>query len=271
MQKHLAIIINVDWYFNLHWYNRAKAAKEKGYRVSIITSFTAPRLKLQWESEGYDCYDIKISRSGILIFEEVASIYHLYKIIKKIKPDLVHSVTIKPNIYTGLISKALKIPCVKSITGLGVVFSNNSYKFRAIKTVIVLLYKYIGRTNQGPFLFENSEDKLLFQRNGIGRSDQLIQVNGAGVDTNKYQSRKEILTEPQITVLFAARLLKDKGLDTLISSINHCRQIGMDIRLIVAGIFDLESNNAYSQDEVEYLSQKHDFNWVGTIEDMPIS
>jgi len=39
----LLYIINVDWYFNLHWIDRAKAALESGYAVHIATQITEPK------------------------------------------------------------------------------------------------------------------------------------------------------------------------------------------------------------------------------------
>ena len=50
----------------------------------------------------------------------------------------------------------------------------------------------------------------------------------------------------RITILFAARLLKDKGLDILIEAVEQAKLQAIPVELIVAGIFDEESKNAYT-------------------------
>ncbi len=37
--KKLCFYINSDWYFNLHWKERALAAKENGYEVHVVCNF----------------------------------------------------------------------------------------------------------------------------------------------------------------------------------------------------------------------------------------
>nr|MBJ6911505.1 hypothetical protein [Vibrio cholerae] len=38
-------IINVDWYFNLHWLERVEYFKSLGYEIHIITNFTDETIK----------------------------------------------------------------------------------------------------------------------------------------------------------------------------------------------------------------------------------
>ena len=46
------------------------------------------------------------------------------KIIKQIKPDVVLTYTIKPNVYGGLACRLTKTPYIANITGLGTAVEN---------------------------------------------------------------------------------------------------------------------------------------------------
>ena len=46
-QKKVVFFINVDWYFNLHWVNRARKALENGYQVHVVTNFISKKIKSQ--------------------------------------------------------------------------------------------------------------------------------------------------------------------------------------------------------------------------------
>ena len=53
----------------------------------------------------------------------------LFTLINKIKPELLISFTIKPNLYGSLISKFFKIPIIINMTGLGTVFLDDHQLF----------------------------------------------------------------------------------------------------------------------------------------------
>ncbi|WP_139342983.1 glycosyltransferase family 4 protein, partial [Vibrio gazogenes] len=101
----LLYVINVDWYFNLHWLDRAKYFQSKGFKIHIISHFKDDRLKDELESNGFHCSNLFLKRKSLSILSELKYIFLLYKIIKSIKPNLIHCVTIKPNIYCGLLNR----------------------------------------------------------------------------------------------------------------------------------------------------------------------
>ena len=67
---------------------------------------------------------IPIERRGMNPFRDIQLFLEYYRTVKKIKPELVITYTIKPNIYGGLVCRLLKIPYVANITGLGTAFQN---------------------------------------------------------------------------------------------------------------------------------------------------
>jgi len=183
-----------------------------------------------------------------------------------INPDLIHCVTIKPNIYTGLINRFfIKKPIIYSITGLGAVFSSSSLKFVIIKRIITLFYKNIS-VHYSRFIFENSEDCSLFQDLAIIKNGNGIVIKGAGIDLNRFTSSPLPCDQ---SILFAARLLKEKGLQCLIEAKTILVKRGCEFTLNVAGIIDNDVSSAISIRQIEIWAKNGDINWLGNVKDMP--
>lgn len=266
MRKNILFIINVDWYFNLHWLERAEYFKSLGYSIHIISNFNDNDIKNNLLAKGYQCHHLAVKRKSINFFKELVSFNQLRKLLLDINPDLIHSITIKPNIYAGLLNKFfLKKPIIYSITGLGAVFSSSAYKFIILKRLITALYKMIS-TPQSQFVFENSEDSELFKSLGILKYSNGTVIKGAGIDLNRF---KPSSPPKNGSILFAARLLQDKGLGCLVEAQKLLKQRGCDFSLNVAGIIDNDVSSAIPLSQIEAWSNNGYINWLGNVKDMP--
>ncbi|MFW5402357.1 glycosyltransferase family 4 protein [Yersinia sp. 1252 StPb PI] len=270
MSKILLYVVNADWYFKLHWYNRAQANIASGYEVKVISSFSTMGIKEELEEIGIECFDIKLSRSGINPFFEIMTFYSILKVASLLKPDIIHSITVKPNIYSGIIGRIIHRPVVKSVTGLGVIFSNDSIFFRSIRPLITNLYKLAGSSKRGAFVFENHHDLSFFKKNKITNSQSMYFVEGAGVDPNIFSYDENIFGKPKMKLLFGARLLKDKGLDTLIMALDALYKERDDFELSIAGIYDLRSRNSLAKQEIEDICSRPFVQWLGRRNDMDV-
>ncbi|MBY7818075.1 glycosyltransferase family 4 protein [Vibrio fluvialis] len=265
-KKVVAFIINVDWYFNLHWVDRAEYFKSLGCSIHIISNFSDEDIKNGLLAKGYQCHHLEVKRKSINLFNEIVSINNLRKLLISINPDLIHSITIKPNIYAGLLNRLfLYKPIIYSITGLGAVFSSSAYKFILLKRLITLLYKMIS-TPQSHFVFENSEDSELFKSLGILKYNNGTVIKGAGIDLNRF---KPSSPPNNGSILFAARLLQDKGLGCLVEAQKLLKQRGCDFSLNVAGIIDNDVSSAIPLSQIEAWAKNGDINWLGNVKDMP--
>lgn len=266
MFKSVLFIINVDWYFNLHWLERVEYFKSLGYSIHIISNFNDENIKNGLLAKGFQCHHLAVKRKSIHIFNEFISFYQLRKLLKAINPDLIHSITVKPNIYAGLLNRLfLHKPIIYSITGLGAVFSSSAYKFIVLKRLIIVLYEFIS-TRQSHFVFENSEDRELFKSLGILKYSNGTVIKGAGIDLNRF---KPSLPPKNGSILFAARLLQDKGLGCLVEAQKLLKQRGCHFSLNVAGIIDNDVSSAIPLSQIEAWAKNGDINWLGNVKDMP--
>ncbi|MEZ8367735.1 glycosyltransferase family 4 protein [Vibrio cyclitrophicus] len=266
MSKKIVYIINVDWYFRLHWLERAEYFQSLGFNVHIISSFSNDDIKNELASKGFICHQLSVKRKSVNIFREIGSLFRLKRILDEIEPELIHCVTIKPNIYAGLLNRLFfNKPIIYSITGLGAVFSSNSMKFNLLRHVITTLYKFIS-SSKARFIFENNEDYKLFDELDILKCGNGRVIKGAGIDLTRFSPSLPPLNK---NVLFGARLLKEKGLGCLVEAKQILESQGIEFTLNVAGIIDDDVSSAIPLKKIEFWVKRGNINWLGNVKDMP--
>jgi len=265
MKRNIVFFINVDWYFQLHWVERALYFKNKGFNVHVISNFKKDGIQSKLILDGFICHQIDLKRNSLNVMNEIQTVINVKKLISSIKPELIHCITVKPNVYMGILNSFIfRTPIIYSITGLGAAFSSNTLKFRCLKVAIVNLYRLIS-IDKSMFIFENSEDYEQFSRLGILKYNNGIVIKGAGVDIKHFHPSKP--PENRI-VLFAARLLADKGLYELIEAKRLLARDNINFVLNVAGIIDDDVSDAIPLRKIEEWAEKNEINWLGNVSKM---
>lgn len=265
----LVYVVNADWYFCLHWLARAKNAVESGYEVYVLAPKTSEECSRKIENAGCKKIDLILDRSSLNIFSELSLLKEMYRGIKKINPDVVHSITVKPNIYSLIISRLLNIPIASSVTGLGIVFSDP--RKRTLKKLLVSLYRFSLKGKRSKkLLFESQEDLDYFKNLKLISAENCVKVNGAGVDTDQF-SPKFVAEEGErkIRFLFAARLLKSKGLTQLAEAFDQLpHNLSGKIELLVCGIEDFSSPDGLTKEDITKIKQLKNVVYLGQRDDI---
>ncbi|MFA0468876.1 glycosyltransferase family 4 protein [Vibrio breoganii] len=269
-EKKLLMVINADWYFDLHWMERAINATENGYEVHLALPSCKTDILNTLTKHGIIVHYFDMDRSSLSIKSSFRAIQQLYRIFKSVRPQLVHSVTIKPNLYSSLITRVTKTPLISTYAGLGTLKVSDSLKHKIARKIIFSVLRHSTRKNNNILLFENEEDLIYFKNLRIGNNNQRKRVFGAGVNLEKY-AYSDVIEEKntKFTVLFASRLLKNKGLNEVMYAVNELKDSGLPIDLQVAGIFDHDSPFAYEKKEIESFSSKGLIDWLGQRDDIP--
>lgn len=92
--------------------------KTYGVYVSVPDEVAVDKLK----AEGCQMIHTDINRRGMNPVQDLGLFKSYWKMLKEIKPDIVLTYTIKPNIYGGFCCRLLKVPYIVNITGLGTTF-----------------------------------------------------------------------------------------------------------------------------------------------------
>ena len=93
---------------------------EEGYEVVISLPDDLKNKELT--AEGCRVEHTDINRRGVNPVQDMALFRSYKRLIKREKPDIVLTYTIKPNIYGGFACRLLKVPYLSTITGLGSTF-----------------------------------------------------------------------------------------------------------------------------------------------------
>lgn len=181
---------------------------------------------------GCEFINTPIDRRGINPKTDMKLFLHYLKILKKVKPDLVITYTIKPNIYGGLACRIRRVPYAVNITGLGTTFQNEGF----LKKLVVFLYRLAGRQAKVMF-FENSENMKIFQNLRIVPGEKCKLLNGAGVDLEHFKYMPYPKDETT-HFLFIGRMMREKGIDELFEAMKRLRADGENCVLDVVGGFE---------------------------------
>lgn len=177
--------------------------------------------------------DTPIDRRGMNPLHD-SKLFHQYRaILKEVKPDLVLTYTIKPNIYGGLACRMAHIPYAVNITGLGSAIENGGW----LKKLVLALYKPALKGARVVF-FENAENRNTLAATGVVPKGRDVVLSGAGVNLEDYpyQSYPQ---EGAVRFLFVGRVMHEKGVDELFAAAKRMKQeYGDGVEFHIVGSFE---------------------------------
>lgn len=196
------------------------------YRVVILASDNGRTEELM--NLGCEMIKTNFDRHGTNPLSELKLLFLYRRYLKSIKPDIVLTFTIKPNIYAGMACATLKIPYVANITGLGTAVENPGL----MQKITIPLYRYGLRKAQKVF-FQNTENRdfMLSRKMVTGEYDLLP---GSGVSLENYQ----LLDYPDgdtVDFVFISRIMKEKGIDQYLDAAKVIRAKYPNTRFHVCG------------------------------------
>lgn len=270
MKKKVLFVINVDWFFISHRLPIALKAIENGYEVHLACNFTGQEKYLQ--SLGIKLHFVDFSRSSFNPISEFKVLLSIKKILTTVKPDIMHSITIKPVIYSGLLIKTMsrKPAFIAAISGLGFVFSSNSLRTKLTRFLVTLLYKFSLSHSKRMVIFQNSSDEEFLTNIANLQSSEKVLIPGSGVDLKTYQIHVEPMLSKTIIVM-ASRLLKEKGVYEYVNVARSVLNKRADVEFLLVGAPDPDNPNSITNKElkewdvsgiVKVLGHRNDINKI---------
>jgi glycosyltransferase involved in cell wall biosynthesis len=266
VNRKLLFVINVDWSFLSHRLPIALQAQKAGFDVHIATGITN-KLHII-ESYGIKAHPIRLVRGGWGVLNAITTFLDLCLIVKQIKPDLMHLVTIKPVLLGGLVARFMRVRAlVSAVPGLGYVFMTGGLIAWVRRKFVIHLYKFaLGHKNQ-IVIFQNHDDRdTLMAATGLSVT-KVEMIRGSGVDLVKYDLSPEPIGVP--VVLFPARLLADKGIFEFIAAARLLRDKGVVARFVLSGLVDGANPTCVSQPQLTAWVEEGVVEYWGYRTDMP--
>jgi glycosyltransferase involved in cell wall biosynthesis len=225
--------------------------RAKGFEVYVVTAPDGMKEKV--EASGIHVVDVGSSRQNPL--EIFGYISRLRKALKKIRPDVCLTYTIRPAIWGNIVTWSLGIPTITNITGIGPLFASNSIPYRAAR----FLYRFVLK-NPKKIFFQNFDDLNLFLEKGFAEKERTERIPGSGVDYNHYAPR-EVERKGTFSFIYISRLIKDKGIVEYVQAAKALKEKGLPVECRVLGPLWTQNVKSLSVSEEE-LKQWIDKGWI---------
>jgi glycosyltransferase involved in cell wall biosynthesis len=246
--KKLLYIVNVDWFFISHRLPIALSAMKNGYEVHLACALTDKRDYLL--DLGIKLHEIPFSRSGRGLLNELNTLKQIYQVLTKVRPDVLHTVTIKPVLYGGAMARLARVPAVvAAVSGLGLVFVADDFKTKITKTIAKVLYKLAFGHRNLKVIFQNSSDRKLLVDSIQLANTKIVMIKGSGADLTEYCFKPEPVG--LCTVVMASRLLKEKGVYQFVEAANILKRKRVAVQFLLAGEPDPGNPNSVTERELQ--------------------
>ena len=179
------------------------------------------------EEEGCIIHKTFINRRGMNPIQDMGLFYAYRKLLKSIKPDVVLTYTIKPNVYGGLACRLGKIPYIANITGLGSALENGG----VIQKIAITLYK-IGLKKASCVFLQNQSNLNFFEIHAITKAHKRL-IPGSGVNINKFQVKP--LPKDTQEFVFISRVMKEKGIEEYLEAAEIIKKNYPDAKFHILG------------------------------------
>ena len=252
----------------------ARAAQTVSKSVTVICQNTGKIKDLK--RAGFEVIDLPAGKKFFNIFASVSVILRLANIYKKTRPGIVYHSSVQMSFIGAMASLLMgNIAHVNSITGVGYLFSSDNLKARILRCVLTPVMRVLWARNNAVMLFQNPDDRSLFCAKGLAKTDAPL-IRGSGIDLvqfspvlkskNKAASKKK-LAGKKIVIGCASRLLKDKGLEELISAITLLEG-ALAVELRIAGEIYQYNPSSFSPSDIQNWSGIKSVSMLGNVKDM---
>lgn len=261
--KKIALVANTTWNIYNFRLNLIDKFISEGYQVIVI----APVDEYINYLEKYPKvlhFDLKfLQRDGTNPIKDAFLCLELIKKYREIKPDIILHFTNKPNIYGSIAAKINNITAISVITGLGYPFIHGGL----IKYIITFLYKISGKYNS-KFIFENIEDRELFETLKIVKKNNSISIKGCGVNTEWFKPQICENQTNKIIFTFIGRLLYDKGIREFVEAAKEVKQKRTDVTFWIVGEIDKENPATIDKNELIRWVEEDIVHYHGFVKDI---
>ncbi len=208
------------------------------------------------EKTGCIFHKTLIDRRGMNPYKDIQLLLQYNRLIREIKPDVVLTYTIKPNIYGGIICRWHHVRYIANVTGLGTAVEKGGF----LSEILLFLYK-AGLKSAWQVFFQNESNRNFFIEKKLVRKDKLIP--GSGVNLKEHCYEDYPAESEEIHFLYVGRIMRDKGVKELLDGIEELKKNYPNLYFSLAGGYDEEDfrgriEKLVERDIVKYWGEQKD-------------
>lgn len=262
----LLFLVTEDWYFASHRLPLAVEAARAGYSVSVATRVQAHGEKIARSS--VRVIPFELGRRFANPLAELGVFWRLVRLYRRERPAIVYHVGMKPVVYGSLAARIAGIARrINAIAGLGFVFTSRRPKARLLRPLLKAVLRVLLAGESSRVIVQNRDDQRVVS-GMMGRyAKNVVLIPGAGVDLKHFSMSDEQPGVP--VVLFAGRMLWDKGVGEFVAAAERLRSGEIAARFVLVGAPDEGNPTAVPLLQIETWHSTGLVEWWGSREDMP--
>lgn len=271
----IVFVVNHAAFFVSHRLPIALEAMRRGHSVTLITGQAGsqtmePAAEKELATAGIPHVRVGFTSGGVNPFTELRGLLQLVRAMRRLKPDLVHCASPKGILYGGLGVVAARTPAVVfAVSGMGFAFTRAPGQGIA-RRVIAMVYRTLVhlayRHPNKRVIVQNNDDHEAIVAAGLARETEVVQIPGSGVDLERYAD--VVIGDKTPTVLFAARMVVDKGALEFIDAARIVRRAHPEWRFLMAGAADYLNPANVAPATLEAAQAEGVIEWLGHVERM---
>lgn len=231
----------------------------------------------RFAAHGIVAQSYAISRKSLNPFREIATIYRIARCLRVLRPDIMQTFTMKPNVYGAIAAKIVGVPCtICSVTGLGSFYIQQGFKTFALRMLIESLNK-LAFSFAKAVVFQNKDDLQLYYDKGLVSKSKAVLIKGSGIDptlfardsvsadnVRRYKDELGIASD-DVVVLMIARAIAHKGVVEYYQAAKKLQASLPYVRFLFVG--DVDNGNIAPLSH-EFLRSNSAVHWLGRREDI---
>jgi N,N'-diacetylbacillosaminyl-diphospho-undecaprenol alpha-1,3-N-acetylgalactosaminyltransferase len=198
-----------------------RALREWGAQVWAISPPGAysPR----FPEHGIEFVPLSLDRKTFHPLKAWATVHRLRSILRALRPDVLHTFTLRPNVYGALAGWLAGVPAIVStVTGLGTLYTRHDVRTRLLRWGVEQVTRLALRAADA-VIFQNPEDQHYYLSRKLCRPEQARRIAGTGIDVRTFSPdrfspderrrlrRERGLPPETVVVTMIARLIAPKG------------------------------------------------------------
>lgn len=249
----IVFVINDINFLVSHRYELYEKLRENGYDLFVISGNKNIKREYRNKLKSINFTQIDFNTSEKSPIKILFSILKIIKIIKKINPSIIHTVSPIGNLLGGVASIFFKeTHLITAISGRGTLYINKKLKIKLMKHIfsfcefIYLNKKYSSTITQNSFDRKDIESKQLTKKRNI-------LIMGSGVNLTTFFPRK---INKMYDFCFIGRLTKDKGILDFIDAATFAYNKDNNMKFVVVGEMPQENLKLCNYIESQLRSKK---------------
>lgn len=264
MTKRLLFVVNDASYFVSHRLALGLAARRDGWDVHVATASGPAQDRIR--AAGLIAHSVPITRAGLRPDRELWAVVALFRLYRRLRPDLVHLVALKAIVLGGLAARLAGVPAVvAAFAGFGHIASAPGWRGRGLRLVLRAILP-LAVPRRARIIAQNPDDRGKIA-GVLGGDREIALIRGVGVDLERFRPAPE--PEGPVTVVLASRLLKSKGVGEFVAAARKLKAAGSTAQFVLAGEPDNRNPATVAREQLAAWHRDGAVAWIGHCDDVP--